>query len=148
MTLFTQKRWLTVGILLLVLVLLIPAAAIADSPGKNDNAQYKTITVVSTNDFHGALIGRVHSWSHGDAVGGAEWLAGYLNIVRSENPGGFLYLDAGDALQGTLISNYFDGSSTVKVLNEMQLAAMAIGTECSPRSDTGMTRGYSLEHSR
>ncbi len=127
MTLFTQKRWLAPGILLLVLILLVPTAAIADSPDKNDQAQYKTITVVSTNDFHGALVGQVHSWSHGDAVGGAEWLAGYFNIVRSENPGGFLYLDAGDAMQGTLISNYFDGASTIKILNEMHLEAMTIG---------------------
>ena len=28
------------------------------------------VTIVSTNDIHGALVGRVHSWSGGDAVGG------------------------------------------------------------------------------
>jgi 2',3'-cyclic-nucleotide 2'-phosphodiesterase (5'-nucleotidase family) len=87
----------------------------------------KTVTVVSTNDFHGALIGRVHSWSHGDVVGGAEYLAGYLNIVRQENPDGVLYLDAGDAMQGTLISNYFEGASTIDVFNAMGVDAMAVG---------------------
>jgi 2',3'-cyclic-nucleotide 2'-phosphodiesterase (5'-nucleotidase family) len=86
-----------------------------------------TFSVVSTNDFHGALVGRVHSWSHGDVVGSADYLAGYLNIVRQENPGGMLYLDAGDAMQGTLVSNYFYGASTIEVFNEMGVDAMAIG---------------------
>lgn len=69
----------------------------------------------------------MQSWSHDDAVGGADWLAGYFNIVRDENPGGFLYLDAGDSMQGTLISNYFEGASTIDVLNAMRLDAMAPG---------------------
>jgi 2',3'-cyclic-nucleotide 2'-phosphodiesterase (5'-nucleotidase family) len=107
----------------------MPTVSLADSPNPNanDNAFYKTITVVSTNDFHGALVGQVQSWSHGDMVGGAEWVAGYLNIVREENPGGFLYLDAGDTMQGTLISNYFYGASTIEALNEMGVDAMALG---------------------
>ena len=102
-------------------------AAKSPDPNANENAFYKQITVVSTSDLHGALVGRVQDWSHGDAVGGAEWLAGYFNIVRNENPGGFLYLDAGDSMQGTLISNYFEGASTIDVLNAMQLDAMAPG---------------------
>jgi len=116
-----RNRWLALGILFLVLILTLPAAALADGP------DLRKVTVVSTNDFHGALIGRVHSWSHGDVVGGAEWLAGYLNIVRDENPDGFLYLDDGDSMQGTLISNYFDGASTIEVFNAMGVAAMAVG---------------------
>jgi 2',3'-cyclic-nucleotide 2'-phosphodiesterase (5'-nucleotidase family) len=67
---------------LLLLTLILPTAALADGP------DVRTISVVSTNDFHGALVGRVHSWSHGDVVGGAEYVAGYLNIVRDEHPGG------------------------------------------------------------
>lgn len=87
----------------------------------------RKVTIVSTNDFHGALTGAVQSWSHGDMVGGADWLAGYINVVRQENPEGVLYLDAGDMLQGTLVSNYFYGASTVDVFNRMGLDAMAIG---------------------
>jgi len=117
----TRNRWLTLGIVLLLLTLVLPTAALADGP------DVRTISVVSTNDFHGALVGRVHSWSHGDVVGGAEYVAGYLNIVRDEHPGGVLYLDAGDAMQGTLISNYFDGASTIEAFNAMGVAAMAVG---------------------
>jgi len=125
-----RKRYLLLALsVAVILSLLVTPLAFAGPPAPqaDDHARYKMITVVSTNDFHGALIGRVHSWSHGDAVGGAEWLAGYLNIVRKENPGGFLYLDAGDMMQGTLISNYFDGASTIKAFNAMGLDAMALG---------------------
>ena len=131
MKLRTRNRWLTVIVVLLMLTLILPTAVFAGPPGPKDKDKHKahtrTITVVSTNDFHGALVGRVQSWSHGDAVGGAEWLAGYLKIVYRENPRGFLYLDAGDIMQGTLISNYFDGASTIKVFNRMKLTAMTIG---------------------
>ncbi len=117
----TPKKHLRRGLIFLVLIglLILPALAMAEE------GDLKTISVVSTNDFHGALVGRVHSWSHGDVVGGAEYLAGYLNIVEMENP--VLYLDAGDAMQGTLISNYFDGASTIEVFNAMGVSAMAIG---------------------
>jgi 2',3'-cyclic-nucleotide 2'-phosphodiesterase (5'-nucleotidase family) len=116
-----HKPWLALGLVLLVLALALPSAALADEPGT------VKVTVVSTNDFHGALVGRVQSWSHGDMVGGAEWIAGYLNIVHEENPGGVLYLDAGDAMQGTLISNYFYGASTMEAFNAMGVAAMSVG---------------------
>lgn len=121
MRLHTRNRWLALGIVFLVLTLILPSVALAEDP------DLRTVSVVSTNDFHGALVGRVHSWSNGDVVGGAEYLAGYLNIVREENPGGVLYLDAGDMMQGTLISNYFDGVSTIEAFNAMGVAAMAIG---------------------
>jgi 5'-nucleotidase/UDP-sugar diphosphatase len=116
-----RNRWLALGILLLLLTLVLPSAALAEGP------DLRTVTVVSTNDFHGALVGSVQSWSYDDMVGGADWVAGYLNIVRQENPDGVLYLDAGDMMQGTLISNYFYGASTIDAFNHMGLAAMTIG---------------------
>jgi 2',3'-cyclic-nucleotide 2'-phosphodiesterase (5'-nucleotidase family) len=124
-----RNRWLALGILLLLLTLVLPSAALAGppNPNANDNAFYRTVTVVSTNDLHGALVGSVQSFSHGDMVGGADWLAGYLNIVREEDIYGLLYLDAGDMMQGTLISNYFYGASTIDAFNHMGLAAMTIG---------------------
>ncbi|MEJ2558773.1 MAG: hypothetical protein P8186_21675 [Anaerolineae bacterium] len=116
-----RNRWLVLGILLLLLTMVLPSAVLAEGP------DLRTVTVVSTNDFHGALVGSVQSFSHGDMVGGADWVAGYLNIVRQENPDGVLYLDAGDMMQGTLISNYFYGASTIDAFNHMGLAAMTIG---------------------
>jgi len=121
MKLNKHNHWLVIGIVILALTLILPPVALADDP------ELRTVSVVSTNDFHGALVGRVQSWSHGDMVGGADWVAGYLNIVREENPGGVLFLDAGDMMQGTLISNYFDGASTIEAFNAMGVAAMAVG---------------------
>jgi 2',3'-cyclic-nucleotide 2'-phosphodiesterase (5'-nucleotidase family) len=121
MKLHKRNRWMVLGVVLLVLSLTLPSAALAGDP------EVVKVTVVSTNDFHGALVGRAHSWSHGDVVGSADYLAGYLNIVREENPGGVLYLDAGDSMQGTLVSNYFYGASTIDVFNAMGVAAMAVG---------------------
>jgi 2',3'-cyclic-nucleotide 2'-phosphodiesterase (5'-nucleotidase family) len=105
-----------------LMIATMPALA---SPLTDDGTT--TVTIVSTNDFHGALIGRVHSWSHGDVVGSADYLTGYINIVREENPGGVLWLDAGDSMQGTLISNYFYGLSTIEVFNAAGVDAMAVG---------------------
>ncbi len=125
-----KRIWTVISIMLIVLILLlVQSEAIAGAPNTkaNDKATYKKISVVSTNDFHGALVGAVHSWSHDDMVGGAEWLAGYLNIVEEENPGGVLYLDAGDLMYGPFISNYYYGASTIEAINQMGLDAMAIG---------------------
>jgi 2',3'-cyclic-nucleotide 2'-phosphodiesterase (5'-nucleotidase family) len=108
-----------IGVLIIIVTLLLSSTAFAD--------ETTTVTIVSTNDFHGALIGRVHSWSHGDVVGSADYLTGYINIVREENPGGVIWLDAGDSMQGTLISNYFGGASTIEVFNAAGVAAMAVG---------------------
>lgn len=117
-----RKRHLLLALSVALLAsLLVTPLAIADDP------EPVTISVVSTNDFHGALVGRVHSWSHGDVVGGSEYVAGYINIVRQEHPDGVLLLDAGDMMQGTLVSNYFDGASTIEVYNEMGYAAAALG---------------------
>ena len=117
---FRSKRLILVSVLL-VLALILPSTVFAEEPNT------VTISVVSTNDIHGALVGSVQSFSHGDAVGGADWVTGYINIVREENPDGVLWLDGGDAMQGTLISNYFDGASTIDALNAMGVAAMAVG---------------------
>lgn len=108
---------------MLILVMVLPVAAMAQDP------ETTTISVVCTNDFNGALVGRVHSWSNGDVVGSADYLTGYINIVREENPGGVLWLDAGDSMQGTLISNHFAGASTIDFFNEAGVAANNLSFE-------------------
>ncbi len=84
-----------------------------------------TITILDTNDFHGALdTSRTIS---GRRAGTAAYLAGYFNIVRQENPGGVLLVDAGDTMQGTLISNYFKGASTIDVFNTIGYDVGTVG---------------------
>jgi 2',3'-cyclic-nucleotide 2'-phosphodiesterase (5'-nucleotidase family) len=120
---------LTALSLAVILSVLVAPLAFADPPAPeaDDQARYKTISVVSTNDFHGALVGRVHSWSHGDVVGSSDYLAGYINLVRQEELSDVLLLDAGDIMQGTLVSNYFYGASTIDIYNKMGYDAAAIG---------------------
>jgi 2',3'-cyclic-nucleotide 2'-phosphodiesterase (5'-nucleotidase family) len=85
------------------------------------------LNVVATNDLHGALTPSTQKWSHGDPVGGLQWLAGYYNILRRQNPGGVVALDAGDMMQGTLESNYFYGESVVAGFNALGLKGATLG---------------------
>ncbi len=111
------------GSAFLLVALILSSTACKDRSG----AGRKTISVIEINDLHGALVGREQSWSHGDVVGGAAWLAGYLNIIRDENAGGVLFLDVGDSIHGTLISNYLEGASTIDVLNRIGIDASVVG---------------------
>jgi 2',3'-cyclic-nucleotide 2'-phosphodiesterase (5'-nucleotidase family) len=116
----TQHRLLLV-VFLFAVVLLAAAPALASSAAQTSTT---TVTIVGTNDFHGALENRLVS---NRLAGGAEWLAGYVNVVRAENPNGTLWIDAGDQMQGTLVSNYFFGSSTIDVMNAMGVDAAVVG---------------------
>ncbi len=81
------------------------------------------ITVVGTNDVHGALISKQEN-------GGLVTLSGYVNAVRdarAEDGGAVLLIDAGDMWQGTLESNLSEGASLVDAFNSMGYAAAAIG---------------------
>ena len=77
MNTFTNKRLVPIATVLLLLSLLLTTVAFADDPDTT------TVTIVNTNDFHGALVGSTQSWSHGDMVGGADWVAGSIRPARS-----------------------------------------------------------------
>jgi 5'-nucleotidase len=90
--------------------------------------------IVGINDTHGALLAApAPRWLSGrtrDEVGGAEWFAGYLGAIRAEareSGGAVIVLDAGDAFQGTLISNQFRGRSVTEVYNALGVTAAALG---------------------
>lgn len=85
------------------------------------------IAVVATNDFHGGLQPTTPSWARGDTIGGAANLAAYVRAVEARYPDATLWLDGGDVMQGTLISNLTAGRSTVDVLQSAGLDAAAIG---------------------
>lgn len=76
-----------------------------------------TISIVGTNDLHGA-ISRL------------PLLAGYvanLRAARSADGGGVLLVDAGDMFQGTLESNIAEGADVVRAYNAMGYTAAAVG---------------------
>ena len=77
----------------------------------------RTLTIVGTNDLHGALER-------------LPLLAGYIANVRAArlaDGGGVLLVDAGDLFQGTLESNLTEGADVVRAYNQMGYAAAAIG---------------------
>ena len=81
------------------------------------------LTLIGTNDVHGALL-------PGEESGGLTALSGYVNAARAarQNDGGaVLLIDAGDMWQGTLESNITEGQSVVAAFNALEYTAAAIG---------------------
>ena len=86
------------------------------------------LTVLATNDFHGALESKTYPWSQaGRPVGGAATLAAFIERERADNPEGTLLLDGGDLMQGTAISNLTQGKSAIDYFNAVGYDAAAIG---------------------
>lgn len=86
------------------------------------NTRFRHLTIASTNDFHGAIE---RNTRRGQA--GVSGLSAWLTEARRENPNGVVLLDAGDAMQGTPISNLFNGSSTISFYNDLGYDALAVG---------------------
>lgn len=118
--------------------LLLAAACATPSP-QRDPAEGRgkvprLLVIVGINDVHGALLSSpvprsLSAWTS-DPVGGAEWLGGWMDAIRRdarERGGEALLIDAGDAFQGTLISNQFQGRSVVDAFNAIGVAAAAVG---------------------
>lgn len=82
-----------------------------------------TLSVVGTNDVHGALLPV-------DGNRGLPLFAGYvanLRETRAQDGGFVLLIDAGDMWQGTLESNLSEGASVVAAFNEIGYDAAAVG---------------------
>jgi 5'-nucleotidase len=87
------------------------------------------ITIIGTNDLHGWVYPQKNKLPSGQDMeeGGSATFASYLAILRADNPGGTLLLDAGDLFQGTLASNLTEGSVVIDVFNALGYQAAAIG---------------------
>lgn len=96
-----------------------PAAPVNDHPSVPPPAQRGTVTlsIVGTNDLHGALER-------------LPLLAGFvanLRAARAADGGGVLLVDGGDMFQGTLESNLAEGADVVRAYNALGYAAAAVG---------------------
>ncbi|MFP2906865.1 bifunctional metallophosphatase/5'-nucleotidase [Pyxidicoccus sp. 3LFB2] len=87
------------------------------------------ISVVGTNDLHGWVMPSRATLPDGTAVeqGGLATFAGYLAVLRAENPDGVLLLDGGDLFQGTLASNLTEGEVVIGAMNTLGYVASALG---------------------
>lgn len=72
------------------------------------------------NDFHGGLL------QTSDQIG-ISYIANLINTRKSESPDNVLFLAGGDMLQGSALSNYYQGLSTINILNAMGLDAFTVG---------------------
>ena len=82
-----------------------------------------TLSVVGTNDIHGAFVPEENR-------GGLVTLSGYVDALRAARDadgGAVLLIDAGDMWQGTLESNLVEGKSVVEAYNAMGFDAATIG---------------------
>jgi 2',3'-cyclic-nucleotide 2'-phosphodiesterase/3'-nucleotidase/5'-nucleotidase len=100
-----------------------PPAKVAPRPPRDSIM----LRVLATNDLHGALLPRVYAWSKGRPVGGVPVLKAMMDSAEAQCACPTLRLDAGDQMQGTLISNLSEGRATVEAFNGMGLDAAAVG---------------------
>jgi len=102
------------------ILLTILLAACSPDPATQDSI---TITVVGTNDVHGALAAE-------EDLGGLVTLSAYVEALRKARKtdgGAVLVIDAGDMWQGTLESNLSEGAAVVEAYNAMGVTAATIG---------------------
>lgn len=78
------------------------------------------LNVFYINDTHGNIL-------YNNQQMGLSRIANLILDERSKNDQNTLFLAGGDILQGTLISNYFKGESTLAALNAMGLDAFVLG---------------------
>jgi len=96
-----------------------------------------SIAVMETNDVHGFILPyRALSYvdplrrkpdSYIVEVGGAEWLLGYIEILREKFPGRVVLVDNGDMFQGTMLSNQFEGAPVIAAMNRIGYNAAVLG---------------------
>lgn len=127
MAFFNRGRWAVLSAaILLQASFLIPRPAHAAPP--QDPPKGVTITILHTNDMHGHVMQETNKRiSTTEKVGGAAWLAGFINRERKANPGRVLLVDSGDIAQGTAISNMSRGRVVTDFMNLMNYDAGTIG---------------------
>ena len=103
----TSKKWIMLS-LITALVLVFSAFSTA---AKAAPAAPVTFTILHTNDFHGQLV------ASGSNPGLARTAAA-INAVRTTvGADKTLVVDAGDEMQGSLLSNLYHGESTIGSFN-------------------------------
>ena len=92
-----------------------------------------TIKIVAFNDFHGQLEspGSLRNLptdaSATIPVGGVDWMAGYIDDLKSQNPS-TVVVSAGDIIGATpLVSALFHDEPTIETMNRLGLDLNAVG---------------------
>lgn len=103
------------------------------------------ITILSTNDLHGQLE-PLHYFTRETPprafrVGGVEALTATIAALRQQDREGTLLLDAGDTIQGSLLSNRFEGAPVADWMTSLGYDAVVIGNHEFDFGPKGHARG-------
>ncbi|MBN2268353.1 MAG: 5'-nucleotidase C-terminal domain-containing protein [Acholeplasmataceae bacterium] len=114
-----MKRLLT--FILVILITLTGCSPKVNEPEEQPSIQpLSYLDIYYLNDFHGAI--------EKDSPNlGIAYLANYIEQKRLDNPNGTLLLAGGDMLQGSALSNYYQGQSTLTIMDQMKFDAMVVG---------------------
>jgi 2',3'-cyclic-nucleotide 2'-phosphodiesterase (5'-nucleotidase family) len=88
-----------------------------DHPPPIKQGGSRTITIIGTNDLHGAL----------DRMPLFAGFVANARAARQADGGAVLLLDGGDMFQGTLESNLAEGADVVRAYNQLGYTAVAVG---------------------
>jgi 5'-nucleotidase len=114
-------------------LMLVCAAAQAGCPREpvHQPKPSQTLLILTLNDFHGQL--EPIRWQSYETpprslrIGGAEALVATVRAVRAQRGGRVLLLDAGDFMQGTVVSNAFEGAPVRALYQRLGMDAVAVG---------------------
>lgn len=112
------KRSYKLFAVLLVIALLLPAQVAAAPAAVPETVNF---TILHTNDFHGNL-----EWAGSNP--GAARVANKINSIRTAKAGQtVLLLDAGDIMQGNLLSNLYNGEPSINYFKTIGYDAVTFG---------------------
>lgn len=94
-----------------------PAKKTIERPPPVTQKGARTLTIIGTNDLHGAL----------DRLPLFAGFVANARAAREADGGALLLLDAGDMFQGTLESNLAEGADVVRAYNALGYTAVAVG---------------------
>jgi 5'-nucleotidase/UDP-sugar diphosphatase len=105
------------------------SSAVPPAPSSSTLADDR-IQLLHTDDIHGHLDADLIQSASATSTfraGGMAQLAGQVAVFRARSPQRTLLVDAGDAWQGTFISNANKGEAVTKAMSLMRYDALAVG---------------------
>ena len=90
------------------------------NPVDPEDPELDFLDIYYLNDFHGAIL------EDGSNMGLSK-IGNYLNHYSTEYPDNTLILAGGDMLQGSALSNYYSGLSTIDIMDEMKFDTFTLG---------------------
>jgi len=112
-----RKRLKPVASLLLLLLML---GTFHSSPRLVESESLRHIVILYTNDIHGHL-------EASESNSGSEGISARWQQEGYDGGKHFLVLDGGDMWTGPVLSTYFQGQSTIDIMNALGYDAVAIG---------------------